>query len=161
MIGLAVGMFYGRLTRDADIKRTNSGEDYATFSIAVNENVKDQNGQNIESASYYDCLSYAKGVFKYLKKGQSVIVSGRMKKRNYKGRDGSDKTSMSILVNDLVLVSASREEKKEADEFIEEEPRRVETSYKPKQVVSEGKAIVNAPTKKPATPDEFEEEFDF
>ena len=163
MLGLVTATIFGRLIKDAEIRRRNDGEDYATFSIAINESEKDQNGNKVDVSSFYDCISYQKSLFNFLKKGQIVVAEGRLKKRSYKGKDGSNRFNVTLLVNNMVLAPKNKELDQEQ---AQEEPQptvAVENSYsqEEKEKPSAGKSIVNAPIKG-KTPDDFEEgDFNF
>jgi single-strand DNA-binding protein len=163
MLGLVTATIFGRLIKDAEIRRTNGGEDYATFSLAINETERDQNGNKVDVSSFYDCISYQKQLFNFLKKGQIVVAEGRLKKRSFKGRDGSNRFNVTLLVNNMVLAPKNKELEQEQTQEESQPTVAVESSYRQeeKERPSAGRSIVNAPIKE-KTPDDFEEgDFDF
>ena len=92
----------GRLTRDVELKSVNSsnGElSIARYTLAVPRNVKGKDGK--VAVDFINCVAFSKmGEFasKYFKKGQRVLVSGRIQMENYTDKDGNKRTSFDIVV---------------------------------------------------------------
>ena len=79
---------YGRLTKEPDIRTTNSGTQVAEFSIAVNHG-KDAQGN--EATTYVDISAFGKTVelvTKYLRKGFRVCVFADLRLRRYTTQQG-------------------------------------------------------------------------
>lgn len=79
----------GRLTRDPELRYTPSGVAVATFTLAVNRNFLNQQGER--EADFINCVTWrrqAENVANYVKKGSLVGVDGRIQTRNYEGQDG-------------------------------------------------------------------------
>lgn len=75
----------GRLTRDPEMKRTQSNKSIANFTIAVNDRY------NRDRADFINCVAWEKTaeyLGNYVKKGNLVAVEGRITTRNYDGSDG-------------------------------------------------------------------------
>ena len=78
----------GRLTRDPELRYTDSNVAVASFSIAVNRNFTNQNGER--EADFINIIVWrkqAENVKNYIKKGSQVAIDGRIQTRNYE-RDG-------------------------------------------------------------------------
>lgn len=76
----------GNLTRDPEIRAIPSGMQVASFSVATNRVWKDKNGAKQESTDYHNVVVFGKqadSVSKYLKKGQNVLVEGRIQTRSW------------------------------------------------------------------------------
>lgn len=83
----------GRLTRDPELTTTQTGVEKCRYSVAVDE-PKDKNGQ--KKVNFFSCVAFGKGgvfVSKYFKKGDGIIVHGRMD--SYKGND--EKTYWNLI----------------------------------------------------------------
>lgn len=95
----------GRVVRDAEIRKTNSGEQIANVSIAVNGYKRD------DEATFFTLTLFAKkaAVAQYLKKGTRVAVNGRLKQRKYPKKDGTEGMSLEVAVNDLTLLGGKQE----------------------------------------------------
>ncbi|MGN1401157.1 MAG: single-stranded DNA-binding protein [Bacillus sp. (in: firmicutes)] len=79
----------GRLTKDPDLRYTPSGVPVATFTLAVNRNFSNQQGER--EADFINCVVWrkpAENVANFLKKGSLAGVDGRIQTRNYEGQDG-------------------------------------------------------------------------
>ncbi|OHR53277.1 single-stranded DNA-binding protein, partial [Staphylococcus sp. HMSC070A03] len=79
----------GRLTKDPEFRTTQSGVDVATFTLAVNRNFKDKNGE--QQADFINCVVFrkqAENVNNYLNKGSLAGVDGRLQSRSYENDEG-------------------------------------------------------------------------
>ena len=79
----------GRLTRDPELRYTTSNIATATFSIAVNRNFTNQNGER--EADFINIVVWrkqAENVKNYLTQGSQAAVEGRIQTRNYDGQNG-------------------------------------------------------------------------
>ena len=79
----------GRLTRDPELRYTSSNVATATFSIAVDRNFTNQNGER--EADFINIVVWrkqAENCKNYLTKGSQVAIEGRIQTRNYDGQDG-------------------------------------------------------------------------
>ncbi|MFR6533827.1 MAG: single-stranded DNA-binding protein [Staphylococcus simulans] len=79
----------GRLTKDPEFRTTQSGVDVATFTLAVNHNFKDKNGE--QQADFINCVVFrkqAENVNNYLNKGSLAGVDGRLQSRSYENQEG-------------------------------------------------------------------------
>ncbi|WP_373129058.1 single-stranded DNA-binding protein [Streptococcus lutetiensis] len=79
----------GRMTRDAELRYTPSNQAVATFTLAVNRNFKNQNGER--EADFINCVIWrqqAENLANWAKKGTLVGVTGRIQTRNYEKQQG-------------------------------------------------------------------------
>ena len=94
-----IGM--GRITKDIDLQTTKTGTEYAKFTVAINRK-KDKNGET--KADFIDCTAFGKTaafVQKYFKKGDGIIVDGRLESENYEAKDGTKRTKWSVTVEQV------------------------------------------------------------
>lgn len=90
----------GNLTRDPEVKFSESGMAVTRFAIA--SNYKKKNGEEI--TSYYDVVCFgstAENVSKSLVKGDRVVVTGRQEVRTYERKDGTTGTSVEIIADEV------------------------------------------------------------
>src|SRR3989338_11111309 len=90
----------GNLTRDPELKTLPSGSSVANFGIATNRVWRDQQGQKKEEVQFHNVVVFGKqadSVVQYLKKGNSVLVEGRIQTRNWNAQDGSKKSRTEIV----------------------------------------------------------------
>lgn len=79
----------GRLTKDPEFRTTPNGVSVATFTLAVNRNFKNKNGE--QQADFINVVVFrqqAENVNNYLKKGNLAGVDGRIQSRSYENKDG-------------------------------------------------------------------------
>ena len=83
-------MVYGNLTRDPELKSLPSGMQVCSFSLATNRVYNDRDGKRQESVDYHNIVVFGKqgeNCAKYLTKGSSTFVEGRMQTRSW-DKDG-------------------------------------------------------------------------
>lgn len=90
----------GNLTRDPELKSLPSGTHVATFGVATNRVWKDKNGQRQDATEFHNIVVFgrqAETVTQYLKKGNSVLVEGRVQTRSWDGQDGQKRYRTEIV----------------------------------------------------------------
>ena len=100
----------GRLTRDAQLKFTNSGLAICTFAIAVNRRVK-QGDKWTDEAHFFDITLFGKlgeALSQYLLKGQQVAVEAELRQDRWE-QDGQKRSKVVIIANALQLIGGKRE----------------------------------------------------
>jgi len=98
----------GRLTRDAELKYTNSGQAICRFSIAVNRSKK-QGDQWVDEASFFDVDYWGKGgeaVNQYLVKGKQVCVEGELRQDRWE-QDGQNRSKVLVSASNVQLLGSS------------------------------------------------------
>lgn len=92
---------YGNLTRDPELKSTPSGMQVATFSMATNRVYKDKNGAKQEEVQFHNCVVWAQQAetfCRYMKKGSTVFVEGRIQTRSWDDKNGGGKRYATEIV---------------------------------------------------------------
>lgn len=88
----------GRLGRDAEVRQTANGTKLLSFSLAVDERTGNQNETRTDWYTVTSFLPNHTGKFaEYMKKGQSVMVTGNLRPGTFVGRDGQ--THLDLNVN--------------------------------------------------------------
>lgn len=129
--------FIGRLGQNPEVKTMKNGEKMATFSIAVGESYVSKSGEKIKKTEWINIVAYRKlGEIcgQYLTKGSQVYVSGKLNTNKYQGKDGTEKLSIQIILEQMQMLgtkyhqdanSAPKEEasgKQVVDDFSDEIP---------------------------------------
>ena len=100
----------GRLTRDPEVRYTqNTNLTVANFSIAVNRRFKREG--DTETADFFNVVAWNKtGEFvgKYFKKGQQVIVSGRLQNRNWTDQQGVKHYATDVIAEEVELADSKK-----------------------------------------------------
>ena len=93
----------GNLTRDPELKSLPSGIKVCSFSLATNRVWKDKNGARQESADYHNVVVFgrqAETVAQYMKKGNSMLVEGRMQTRSWDDKTSGEKKYRTEIIAD-------------------------------------------------------------
>ena len=101
----------GRLTRDPELRRTQSGTAVASFSLALDRDVKNQDGSR--SADFIDCVAWrgtAELVSKYFSKGRMVGVSGRLQIRDWTDKDGGKRWSAEVVAENVYFADSRKDD---------------------------------------------------
>lgn len=95
----------GRLTRDPENRSNASGSSNARFTIAVNRNFKNKDGNY--DADFISCVAFrntADFISKYFKKGSMICVEGRIQTGSYDAQDGSRRYTTDVVVDNAEFV---------------------------------------------------------
>lgn len=100
----------GRLTRDPELKRTQSGTAVTSFSLAVDRDFKSQSGE--KETDFIDCVAWrntAEFVSKYFSKGRMAIVEGRLQVREYTAKDGGKRRATEVIADNVYFGDSKSE----------------------------------------------------
>lgn len=88
----------GNLTRDADIRQSKDGSDYATFTVAVNDRVK-RGDEWTDSPNFIDCVWFrANKLVESLVKGVKVALIGKLHQSSWQ-KDGQRHSKLEVWVS--------------------------------------------------------------
>ena len=98
----------GNLTRDPEVRTTQSGMPVMSLGIAVNDRRKNnQTGEWEDYANFIDCTMFgnrAQNVSQYLSKGQRVMIEGKLRYSQWE-RDGQKRSKIEVIIDDLDFAS--------------------------------------------------------
>ena len=100
----------GRLTRDPELRRTQSGTAVTSFSLAVDRDFKSQSGE--KETDFIDIVAWrntAEFVSKYFTKGRMAVVEGRLQIRDWTDRDGGKRRSAEVIAENVYFGDSKRE----------------------------------------------------
>jgi len=97
----------GNLGRDAETRFTQSGDAITSFSVALSSGYGDKKVTTWLNASMFG--KRGESVAPYLKKGSQVAISGEFCARPYTTKEGVEKLSLDLRVNDLTLIGGKKE----------------------------------------------------
>lgn len=98
----------GRLTRDAELKYTNSGFAVCKFSLAINRRRKNGD-QWVDEANFFDVVLMGKvgeAIHRYLQKGKQVGVDGELRQSRWE-QDGQPRSRVEVFANNVQLLGSS------------------------------------------------------
>lgn len=108
----------GRLVRDPELRRTQSGIAVTTMRIAVDRDFKSQDGT--KQADFFDVVAWrgtAEFASRYFFKGRLIIVDGRLQTREWTDREGNKRTSVEVVADNLYFGDSKRDNPNNNGEF--------------------------------------------
>lgn len=99
----------GRLTRDPELRRTQSGTAVASFTIAVDLDYRAASGE--KETDFIDIVAWrstAEFVSKYFAKGRMAVVEGRLQIRDWKDKDGGKRRSAEVVADNVYFGDSRR-----------------------------------------------------
>ena len=100
----------GRLTRDPELRRTQSGTAVASFTLAVDRDFSGRDGGE-KQTDFIDCVAWRQTgefVSKYFQKGSMAVVSGRLQLRDWQDRDGNKRRSAEVVADNVYFGESKR-----------------------------------------------------
>ena len=97
----------GRLTKDIELKNTQNGNSVASFTLAVNRNYKNSQGET--DADFIRCIAWrrtAEVLAQYAGKGSQIGVTGRIETRSYDNNQGERVFVTEVIVDQMYLLGS-------------------------------------------------------
>ena len=106
----------GNLTRDPEVSETSTGVPYCRFSIAVNRNFTNADGNR--EADFFNIIVWrgqAEPCGRFLKKGSKIALVGSLQTRQYEDKDGVKRTVTDIVASEVEFLTTNRAEDEEQE----------------------------------------------
>lgn len=106
----------GRLTRDPDLRYTQSGIAVANFNVAANRPFKNAEGE--QEADFINCVIWrkpAENLANYMKKGSLIGVDGRIQTSSYEGQDGKRVYTTEVLAESVQFLEPKNNNNNQSD----------------------------------------------
>ena len=100
----------GRLARDPELRRTQSGIAVTSFRIACDRDFKSQGGE--KATDWIDIVAWrntAEFVSKYFAKGRMAIIEGRLQTRDWTDKDGNKRTAVEVVADNVYFGDSKRD----------------------------------------------------
>ena len=113
---LNVAIIMGRLTRDPELRRTNSGKPVASFTVAVDRDYAPE-GQEKET-DFIDCVAWGKTaefICKYFSKGQMMNLAGRIQTRTWEDKEGHKRKSTEVVIEEVYFCESKSQNSQKAN----------------------------------------------
>ena len=91
----------GRLTRDPEVRYTQSGKACAKFTLAIDRR---RSGDDKQQVDFIQCVAWEKTaevISQYCTKGKKIAVEGRIQTRSYDANDGTKRYVTEVVVNSM------------------------------------------------------------
>jgi len=100
----------GRLTRDPELRKTQSGISVASFTVAVDRDFGARDGGE-KQTDFIDVVAWRQTgefVSRYFHKGSMIVVSGRLQSRKWQDREGNNRTSWEVVADNCYFGDSKR-----------------------------------------------------
>ncbi len=101
----------GRLTRDPELRRTQTGTPVASFSLAVDRDFKDKSTGE-RTTDFIDVVAWrqtAEFVSRYFTKGRMAVVEGRLQIRDWTDKDGGKRRTAEVIADNIYFGDSKRD----------------------------------------------------
>ncbi len=105
----------GNLTKDPDLRSTQTGSSVANFSIA-NNLIYTVSGERKEYTSFFNCIAWGKlgeAIAQYCKKGNRIGLEGRLQQRTWYDQNGNKKSTTEVVVESFQFLTPRKDGGKE------------------------------------------------
>ena len=112
----------GRLTRDVEVRSTQSGMSVASFTVAWSEKYKER-----ETKLFLDCTAWGKTgevIEKYFHKGKEIVVEGKLQTEQWEDKSGNKRSSVKMTVDAFHFCGTKSDNPDESD-------KRANDAFKP------------------------------
>ena len=101
----------GRLVRDPELRRTQSGTAVCSFTVAVDRDFQSKDGGERQT-DFIDVVAWRQTgefVSKYFAKGRMIVVSGSLQSRKWQDRNGQNRISWEVIADNVYFGDSKRE----------------------------------------------------
>ena len=112
MAGVNKVILVGNLGKDPEVKYLDNGVAVANFSLATTENYKNKEGEKVSQTEWHNIVMWrglAEVAEKYLKKGASVYIEGKIKTRKWEDKDGNTRYNTEILADNMTMLGGKKD----------------------------------------------------
>tara|TARA_B110000495_G_scaffold163308_1_gene148498 strand:- start:39 stop:500 length:462 start_codon:yes stop_codon:yes gene_type:complete len=105
-------MLIGNLGSDPEMREMGDGTKMAKFSIATTETYKNKQGEKVSNTDWHNIVLWrgiAQVAEKYLKKGDSVLIEGKIKNRSWEDENGVKKYATDIQGDNMTMLGSKRD----------------------------------------------------
>jgi len=112
MAGVNKVILVGNLGKDPEVKYLDNGVAVANFSLATTEKYKNKEGEKVSQTEWHNIVLWrglAEVAEKYLKKGASVYIEGKIKTRKWEDKDGNTRYNTEILADNMTMLGGKKD----------------------------------------------------
>ena len=142
-------MIMGNVGKTPEVRYSPSGTQFCHFSVANNDTMKDKQGNKLKETTWFNVTctgSLGDIAVKYLQKGDSVLVRGKLKVRKYNGNNGMD-VSLDVFATTIHLMPNTKNENGDAhdahegDEVVDTDEVEDPTDFNPQKYEKQAQAM--------------------
>ena len=99
----------GNLGKDPEVRYLDSGVAVANFTLATTENYKNKQGERVSQTEWHNIVLWrglAEVAEKWLKKGSSIYVEGKIRNRKWEDKDGNTRYNTEVLADNMTMLGS-------------------------------------------------------
>ena len=100
----------GRLARNPELRHTPNNHSVCAMTIAINRHYTASGGQKQQDTTFVDAESWnrtAEVIHQYFKKGQPILIEGRLKQDRWQDQSGANRSKLKVLIENFEFLSGS------------------------------------------------------
>lgn len=124
MAGVNKVILIGNLGKDPEVRYLDSGVVVANFSLATTENYKNKEGERVSLTEWHNIVLWrglAEVAEKWLKKGSSVYIEGKIRNRKWEDKEGNTRYTTEILGDNMTMLGKKEDSSAEKTETTPEQ----------------------------------------
>ena len=124
MSGVNKVILVGNLGKDPEVRYLDNGVAVSNFSLATTENYKNKEGERVSQTEWHNIVLWrglAEVSEKWLKKGSSVYIEGKIRTRKWEDKDGITRYSTEILGDNMTMLGGKPSVKENSDDLQKKE----------------------------------------
>jgi|TARA_Y100000022_G_scaffold200043_1_gene214110 single-strand DNA-binding protein len=124
MSGINKVILIGNLGKDPEVRYLDSGVAVANLSLATSENYKNKDGERVTQTEWHDVVLWrglAEVAEKYLKKGSSIYVEGKLRTNKWVDKDENTRYKTEILADKLTMLGKSNSQESSIENSSEDD----------------------------------------
>ena len=119
MAGVNKVILIGNLGKDPEVRYLDSGVAVANFSLATTENYKNKEGERVSQTEWHNIVLWrglAEVAEKWLKKGSSVYIEGKIRHSKWEDKEGNTRYTTEILGDNMTMLGKKDDNSSDAPE---------------------------------------------
>ena len=124
MSGVNKVILIGNLGKDPEVRYLDNGVAVANLSLATSENYKNKQGERVSQTEWHDVVLWrglAEVAEKYLKKGSSVYVEGKLRTNKWVDKDENTRYKTEVLADKLTMLGRSQNQEQSSESTSEDD----------------------------------------
>ena len=109
MAGVNKVILVGNLGKDPEVRYLDSGVAVANFTLDTTENYKNKQGEKVSQTEWHNIVLWrglAEVAEKWLKKGSSIYVEGKIRNRKWEDKDGNTRYNTEVLADNMTMLGS-------------------------------------------------------
>ena len=124
MSGVNKVILLGNLGKDPEVRYLDNGVAVANISLATTENYKNKQGERVSQTEWHNVVFWrglAEVAEKYLKKGDSIYLEGKIRTRKWEDKEGNTRYSTEVLADNMTMLGKKNSQVSDSQELTSNE----------------------------------------